>query len=241
MKSAPPVFHAQPVEPMMVHAIEEYLKTNHPNFDRVTEFLLSVCKLNNSQITGTAFDTLILLAFLGKRGTELTDLLRDLATDGSRIPNWVKGYKLISNTIVSDLQLNEFLRFASDSHSTHFPNVYSESRWLEVAALVENVAGTDGVMIAEKEGKEPLLISFSNAVYKDGVTKEKVDKQDVKVDLANQYLKEVTEESLKTPSKGKGTPKKMKKDEDGDYEPPGQKKMVYVPLPDYQVVVLETY
>src|SRR5690554_890163 len=87
-------FHAQPIEPLMVDAVEAYFKTKP--FDRVKEFLLSLKGLNNSQVTGVKYNTLIMLALLNKHGMELTELLQTLTpkSDHSKIPDWIKGYKL---------------------------------------------------------------------------------------------------------------------------------------------------
>lgn len=96
-------------------------------------------------------------------------------------------------------------------------------RWPAAAARVEDVAGTEGVIVAEKKGAKPLLISFAKAVYKEGVTLEKCTVQEMKAKLRKQYLKrkgkeeeQETSECNKTPKKERESGKEKKAAEEDD-------------------------
>jgi len=127
-----------------------------------------------------------------------------------KLPNWIEGYKFVTQQISRKIPLDDYLEYLSGSKKSAILRPGLD--WRNIGSLVEEQAGIDGILVFCK-GESKILVSISNTNSPKGVSDGKMMYQEQKTDLSKQYLKR------KKQGKKKKKPSAKEETEDQDYNP----------------------
>ncbi len=192
-------FFPFPVEPLTIEAMMEYCDSPSSPLSLSSVFTeRSLLTSGTPQIFGANMDQALLLKLreLNKmskahsqssRGLHLRTLLQNLNQKQKIIlPQWLEKTTLDFDYILYGVVLVDlYLRQQNLSEYLQSVKIGASSN---CAAMVENAAGIDSIFCTKNSKQDLVFVTFGNACYGAGVTKEKSEKQRFKTDIRNQYL-----------------------------------------------------